>query len=463
MSIRSKGLVFAMEEAEITDVEGSESEIAEGMSEIDSAAVDRQQEETDIDDLEMAIEEAMDDADTLEDIGEVMEDSVESGEGLSPEAAEMAEIAVESICNRLGIRNANVLPAMESFGSSSSRVAATRIAMENVGARVKQIWESIKTAVINLFKQIGEFVYKYLGDVPRLQKLIKDVDKQVKEFKGGELKSQVFENQGIANAFSVKERLDVKEVDELFNTIKATIKGSVEYQKAIEERLTGLEALYADVKSVSWMDFEKKAQAKADFGKKVLNAYGKQGFVDAASGLLGKIPSALGFESDSGKLTVKTARLLNKKILVVAADEDTNNTSPYVKVQVTDNPEAVATAAAVPTLTKEQMASIVKAASEVASELAGFRGKSDPKKMSDKFVKLIDKAIKAAEEAEGGDSEDTKQKKEYLMKQRREVTMLSQSSGVAYRRTVSDGIGVCRSALKYVTESMKQYNAKAEK
>lgn len=446
MSIRSKGLIFAMEEAEVTDVEGSESEIAEGMSEIDSGVVDMTQDETEIDDLDMAIEEAVEDAETLEDIGDVMEESVESGEGLSPEAAEMAEIAVEAIYNRLGIRNKTAMPAMESFGSSSSRLAATRIALEDVKETLKGIWEKIKTAFNSMMKAIKEFIFKHLSAIGMLKKTVASFQKTLDKFEEKNKKSDKFENNSLAEAYKAMASANHKSASDYLDNVSGFIDTVGTYQGNLESKVKDMESVITDATSgMSWSDFEKKAEAKSAAFKSI--------FDDLAKG------NSASDTSDAGRTIVRLP--YNKKLSVVM-DSNADNTDPLAKVVEADDSSAAKIAAACDTLSKSQMQDLLKKVNDVASKLeTTFKGKANPDKLTKTMNQLIDKAIKASETADNKEDEDFKKKKQELVKQRRKVTQLNQTTGILYRRAVGDSIKTCRLTLTYIKESMKQYSAKA--
>ena len=134
MSIFAKGLVAAMED------ETQAAELAIDESGADSAEADIV-EATDISaDVEAGtaeVDQATADADTLERIADTAETAEAEG-GLDPVAAEIAEIAVESIYTRLGVVR-NSYPALESFSGKTGRKRATQIAVEDIKETVKKI------------------------------------------------------------------------------------------------------------------------------------------------------------------------------------------------------------------------------------------------------------------------------------------------------------------------------------
>ena len=101
------------------------------------------------------IESATADADSLGAIAETMESTEETG-GLDPVAAQVAEVAVESICTRLGVQRRKPY-AMESFGDKSRRVGATRYAVEEIKDVLKRVWD----AIIAAFGKVKEFLKNF--------------------------------------------------------------------------------------------------------------------------------------------------------------------------------------------------------------------------------------------------------------------------------------------------------------
>ncbi len=112
---------------------------------------------TEVAEVEENITEAVETADTLEDMAEAITETVEEG-GVSEPEAEALRIAVEHMCVRIGFpKSVKVFPAMEGFKDKTTRVSNTKIALEEIGAKVKQIWEQI----VAVFKKAVEWVIKF--------------------------------------------------------------------------------------------------------------------------------------------------------------------------------------------------------------------------------------------------------------------------------------------------------------
>lgn len=177
--MRARGLVFAMEEENVEVVEPTE----EVPAEVEQNVGEAEEQAGDIEEFAGSVDEATDDADTMEAVGDKLQETVdEGGEGASPEAVEIAEIAVESLCRRLGVKTkGRVLPAMESFQSPTTRVAATRIAIEKIGETVRRVWEAIKAAFTTVVTKIKEFFAKLFDANASLEKAAKQVKETLKD------------------------------------------------------------------------------------------------------------------------------------------------------------------------------------------------------------------------------------------------------------------------------------------
>ncbi len=151
----ARGLFAVLEDELSAEIVPENTEQQERVEELEAQVAQAEVTEADseVEELVEAVEEAVDGVEEIEEIAEVAEGSVEAGDGLTEEAAEIAEVAVESICNRLGYKPAKrIIPAMESFGATSSRLDATKYALEGFKDTVAKIWEGIKA----FFARIGD-------------------------------------------------------------------------------------------------------------------------------------------------------------------------------------------------------------------------------------------------------------------------------------------------------------------
>lgn len=140
-------LVLAMEDIESNgralDVDDS-----------DERAREIEESESEIEELSGDIESVESDTETLTKLKDTMEDSLESGKGLSPEAVEIATVVTESIYARLGLSNSNTIPAVEAFHNKHSKLVATGFAIESIKDNLVAIgkWTMSNKALLDTMK-----------------------------------------------------------------------------------------------------------------------------------------------------------------------------------------------------------------------------------------------------------------------------------------------------------------------
>lgn len=111
-------------------------------------------------------DQALDDADTIDRISDTLESRIH---GATSEEVEMAQIAVETICKRLGIARPKPV-ALENYKDKVTRPDATALAVEGL----KEIGDTIWKYVLKIYRKIKEWLkkgYNYLFD--GRQKLLK--------------------------------------------------------------------------------------------------------------------------------------------------------------------------------------------------------------------------------------------------------------------------------------------------
>ena len=197
------GLMAAFEN-DSTDAPVDEVEV---MSEVSDAVDGSEEINTDVQRLDAA--EA--------DVGEVeaqvdlMDESIESGEGLSEDAARAVEISIERACNRLGMRRpASMKISREAFKSPSSRLMATRIAKEEAEEGIiKRVWNKIKEFVLGLVKRVKDWFNEKFEANNRLIRAAEAMKKSAGSAKGG--KDAAFESKEARN-FTTKTELNLDDV-----------------------------------------------------------------------------------------------------------------------------------------------------------------------------------------------------------------------------------------------------------
>lgn len=239
--------VLAMEDD--LEVDPNQNVVPESAVEVEQGSAELTSDAGEVEELVAATEEAEADLETVEQLQEVAEDSVEQGEGLSEQSAEIAEIAIESIHARLGISR-RVIPSLESFGSSNSRVAATRIAIEGFKDTVKRIWEAIKAAFARLMDKIKGFFMGLFKNTDSLSKHLENLKARVQQMDDGMKKDkEELSNGNLARAFSVKKKADMSTVDVIFENSKNLLQGAGKLSETVYVGVSSIKDLLAKEKS----------------------------------------------------------------------------------------------------------------------------------------------------------------------------------------------------------------------
>jgi hypothetical protein len=112
--------------------------------------------------------EATDGVELVEQVKDVLEEAAEKGEGVDATAAELATLVSEHFRGRMGITGRS-MPSLEAFGSASSRVAATNLALLSISDTVSRAWEAIKAFFKNIWEKIKAFYKKIFTATGRMK------------------------------------------------------------------------------------------------------------------------------------------------------------------------------------------------------------------------------------------------------------------------------------------------------
>lgn len=167
MARKSIMALEGIEEGEVieTPTVGTDLEIEGGSEELSSLdeTTDKIEEHSD------EVEKATDTAETLTAISGQMKESVKDG-GMDEHAAAAIEVAVEHMCRQLGIRKKRTGFVLEGFKDKTSRVQATKLAMEGIKEIADTVWKAIVAAIKKAIEFIKEFADKFFDATISLTK-----------------------------------------------------------------------------------------------------------------------------------------------------------------------------------------------------------------------------------------------------------------------------------------------------
>ena len=183
----ARGLFAILEDELSSEIVPENAEQQERVEELEAQVAQGEvvQSEGEVTEMADAIDDAVTAVEELSEVNDILENSIEENEGLTEDAAAVAEVAVESICNRLGYKpTKRIVPAMESFGATSSRLDATKYALESIKGTAIRVWEAIKkffsdlwTKIKSLWNQLIDVAERYKVRAEKLQERIKEVKK----------------------------------------------------------------------------------------------------------------------------------------------------------------------------------------------------------------------------------------------------------------------------------------------
>lgn len=405
----------------------------------EAALADAGEVQADINEAEGVVDQAIEDSETLETVASQLESREQSG-GATPEEAEMAEITVESICNRLGIAR-NPMQSMESFSSRSSRVRATRLSVEGI----REVGDTIWKYIVKIYKKIKEWVLKawdYLFDArTKLLRRAKALEARIDKVEGTPKESVIQGN--FTQALTVGNS---------FGGVKTTgnLKTNVDKINKVAEIRIG-DGISKVIDDVNKGNIDAKAIGDAVNG--------------SLEGIMGAISkdikdSVAKAKSNKEYVTIFEAPLGNDIPVMIATNigDDASRKEFYkamqkVKVDVVKQADKFNKDFKAPVLSENEMS---KALTDVISALEDLE---DTNKNIGKFRTELDKAIKKLESV-GQSPTNSKETKEV----NKEVKDVMKALGAIPR--ISSGImtkGVkvileyCRSVMDYVQKSAAQY------
>ena len=217
----SAALGLEGEDTPVVDNAESDAALVESSSDVDAT----------LDDTETALDTSdtlAADAETVDNVGAIVEDSIESGEGLDETAAAVVQETIENIMRRHGMprRHWPNFPSKESYSSRSSRIAASKQILvslekgvwETIKDGVMKVWETIRDFFVGLWRKMTDFEY-------RLLEKFKDLKAKAQKLKAA-TKSDPIELGAVEDYIGASgETVDLKDVKKDFDDFVKQVQG----------------------------------------------------------------------------------------------------------------------------------------------------------------------------------------------------------------------------------------------
>lgn len=456
MSFRSKGLVLAMEDdAPVVQVEiNAENEVP---AEVEADAAELADQAGEVEDLVTAVEEAEQDAATLDRMAGVMEESADKGEGLDETAAEIAEVAVEAICGRLGIRTyGRAMPALESFGSRNSRVSATRISVEGIKEWITTTWEAIKKAFKDMWAKVKAFFEKFFVANERLKEAAKKMLENIGSV-GDTPKSAAFEDKGIASQFPHLKVFDKTAVIKELDVHKGVVDSTLAF-------VGGLEGAVSEVNKAVEAALKVEGDARKAEAPKVQAAVEKfitDTTTGVKNGFTTTVPSGAKIKVDSEK-GVYSPLLAGGQVIALSqvnSSDEAKTASHFSATVIPASADALRNVGSISlkTLDKGSMTEILKKVIELCEVNTQLRTKSNTiGNIEKKFDSVVNTALKAAENLDS-ESKANEGTKEVITAAKNGMSGVGRAAGVLTTAVPKLSVQAGKAALGYVSKSIAQY------
>lgn len=257
---RNIGLVAAFEEEQaLAEVEAVQ---------VDGVIEDGDNLETHVGDLVEAegsadaelqnIDDGVQASDELEAHQDIMEGSLENG-GMDETAAQVVEVAIESIRNRLGMSRKMTMPALESFGAKGNRVQATRLAMEELPKFLKTIWDAIVKAYENVTNWIKSFWIKLTDSTQALKQRVQKLSQAVVNVKNKESETETIKAGSFGQHIVTSKGSDIKTIQEAYSALEVYTRNSkknIEFCKTFMGVLESAESLVTNQEEFDSIKFD---------------------------------------------------------------------------------------------------------------------------------------------------------------------------------------------------------------
>lgn len=138
-------------------------------------------------------------------------------ETFSVESVRITHVMVDSILNRLGMRDSRPIPVMECFENHFERRMAYQIASEGLVESIVSIWRAIKRAILSVWERLKAFFHRMFDVTRKLEKWNNQLKDRLKNPGAYPLEDE-FEHEEIARAFVINNRVRSDNVLTILNS-----------------------------------------------------------------------------------------------------------------------------------------------------------------------------------------------------------------------------------------------------
>ena len=417
--------------------------------------------------LQAAIEDADEGAGDLEALGDVVDSSLagDAPQGLTEDGAEMLQTAVESIDRRLGISMGPSVPSLESFGSKSSRIMATRIAGESIWDKIKAIWVAIIKGLKTLWAKLKGY-YKNLFDAAtKLKNRAEGLLKKVNDNRGTKSEDK-FTNAAVARGFEIGGSFSEANVSTIVGNHKEIVSGINDFMLGADKAIKDTASVYDKATKAGFSGITVGLTAKrltGELGKSIHVEEKATAFIEEGKDADEEI------KVSKPLLDGKAVAITTSKDTSDATDKDQAKTNTIIKVAVQalekDKEDRSDSDNEVPTAEKSVMLGICRSVSELAKTLIANDGIKSRISAYESAVNSLYSKIENGLKKETNAGTDSKDVKDLAIGEHKRVyselrtTVVQVSSAVNTVTGMIPGMSAKAGnlALNYVSGSLSNY------
>ena len=437
-------LTLGMEE--FTQGEGTEATVPAVQAQVDADAAQLTQGATEIESAQIAVEEAIAQGEVLGQVQDTLQASVDSGEGVSPEAAQVAEIAVEGICSMLRLPRTSRM-ATEHFGSANGRIAATKLAIESISDSIKALFERIKAIAIRIWEKIKSFVLGLFKSTDGMSKHLESLKQRVVNLDDTLKADGDLENEAIAKAVSVAKKADAGSIKVILENSTNLLAGS--------ETISGGVNFGVDVVTDLVKKSDVSASDLATASSKISDKVGTA--IDNAMNRIKGFNQGDAIKEDKKAKVKYYGPFAGCRVFAVKDEEKDLGGEKFRMYSINVTTLDKIAAAKAKTLTKSEMVEVIAAASTLLDSLSSYKKAQDKLASINANIKsATDTAMSSLNKAAGDDTEKQRVYRK-VATELNSFNAICSSIGVSVPKTVYDGV---KAAADYVSASIANYKKK---
>lgn len=436
-----RGLVAALEAEQVA--EAAAAPIGDNAESLETDLINVAELGAEGDDNDADTQEACEVAEALESIAEALGISAQNG-GMDKHSAHAVGVAVDHLYKRIGLKRI-AMPAMESFGGTSSRVGATHIAMEDIKEQAKKIWDAIVAAIQKAIEWCIAYYNSVFDAATKLQARAKALAGKA-EMTSGKAKAANFESEKLIKALHTGSSVAVgsASIKNINDLAKSIFDDTHFYTEALGEGVLA-DLANADIGKTFVEKFALPAFSGVNGMKEITNPEAV-GMAAAAEGLA----VFRGIELPGGMaLVMRAPKAELKGAAAIAAVPGIMTTiAPF------DGKASAPTGNTVSVLSTDEAAAIAKGVEELAGHLLGY--KTQQAKLTELKKKIAAAAIALGKKVTDDETETAGIKAVQRVAGTIPKWIDSPAKDFA-RYSVNTG----KALLDLIEESLKQYDTKA--